>query len=870
MTSHRCNKTLPSTIRNFVACCVSILLPTLLLSGCGDSTQTPANINQQQSQVASTYAGPTAETDDIIAFQATFWKELRLEDRCGECHFSGGQPPAFVDELNVNEAYIQARSIVNFDNYDESSIVKKVAGVHFGCWEKDNIGLTDHAQCAENIKEYITAWKGGDANTDGKQIILEEPPIRDVGDSKNFPDTAISNDPSSFANTLHLLLTENCSTCHAETAPTPISPYFANDDVNSAYEAAKSKIDLDTPDKSRLVIRLKEELHNCWSNSCDNDAQEMLDAISNFSNAIELTQVDINLKISKAIKLSEATISSGGSRYENHTIALWEFDKGSGTTVKDKSGITPRLDLTLSGSFNWVLGNGIEIIDGKAQGSTTNSKKLYDHISASGQYAIEAWVIPANVSQEDAWVVDYSAGGGARNFSMGQDIYNYKFLNRTDQTGSNATPSFETADADEDLQASLQHVVVNYDPVNGRQIFVNGQFTGDVDTETTGVLSNWNESFALVLGNEPGGDALWKGKIRLAAIHSRALTQEQISQNHSVGVGLKYFMLFSVADLIGISDSYILFHVEQFDNNAYLFNEPRFINLTPEWVPTDNIIIKGLRIGINGRVANTGQAFGNMDEVINDSSGYDFSNNGQTLSTIGTIIQLEKGPESDEFFLSFEQIGDKTNAFIETDPTKAEPPFNAELSSDIGLRTFDEINATMSAITGIPVTEDTVSSTFSSYKQQLPSVENISAFLPSHQMAIAQLAMSYCNVLVNTNENYFTGFDFNQTAAIAFDDAGKQAIITPLLTSIMNVDILDPTNNLLTQPDETEIRDALGSTTSQDLDATLIGDSYDSLMTSMTQCAIVASPTCNTNARTKEIVKATCAATIGSAMMLIQ
>ena len=33
-----------------------------------------------------------------------------------------------------------------------------------------------------------------------------------------------------------------------------------------------------------------------------------------------------------------------------------------------------------------------------------------------------------------------------------------------------------TADADEDLQATLQHVVATYDPVNGRRIYVNGVF----------------------------------------------------------------------------------------------------------------------------------------------------------------------------------------------------------------------------------------------------------------------------------------------------------------------------------------------------------------------------------------------------------
>ncbi len=843
---------------------IGILLSALILSACGDSTQTQTNVNLQQ-EAFDTYTGPTEETDDIIAFRHEFWEKLKPADRCGECHFSGGQVPTFVDELNVNDAYLQTIPLINLDDYSESVIVQKVAGGHApqACWQANN------SVCADDIEAFITAWKGGDANTEGRAINFEVPESRDVGQSKNFPDTAQANDPSSFENTLHPLLTEHCAGCHAETAATAISPYFASEDVDSAYEAAKSKIDLDIPPNSRLVVRLASEFHNCWSADCLSDAKEVEDAITAFSDAITLTTVDESLIISKAITLNDATIFSGGNRYENYTIALWEFETGSGSTVYDTSLVEPRLNLTLSGSVDWVLGNGIEIINGKAQGSTSNSKKLYDHITASGQYAIEAWVIPANVTQEDAWIVDYSAGGGARNFSMGQDIYNYKFLNRTDQTDSNGMPAFETADADEDLQASLQHVVVNYDPINGRQVFVNGVFTDDVDTATTGVMSNWSDSYAFVLGNEPGGDALWQGKIRLVAIHNRALSQEQITQNYSVGVGLKYFMLFSVAELIDIPDSYILFHVEQFDNHAYLFNEPRFINLDPEWTPDSEITVKGLRIGVNGKEAITGQAFGNMDVIIN-STDYDFSNNGQLLSSIGTVISLEKSPTSDEFFLSFEEIGGNTNPFVEAEPLPASPAADAEKSSDIGIRTFDEINASMSAITGIPVTEPTVNATFTSYRQQLPAVENISTFLASHQMAVAQLSMSYCHVLVDTNKAFFTGFDFNQTAATAFDASSRQAMITPLLESLMNIDPDDASNNLLTQPDENEIRDSLGSTLIQDLDPVLSDDSYNSLITAMSQCATGPSPSCNTIARTEEIVKATCAATLGSAMMLIQ
>ncbi len=44
-----------------------------------------------------------------------------------------------------------------------------------------------------------------------------------------------------------------------------------------------------------------------------------------------------------------------------------------------------------------------------------------------------------------------------------------------------ATPAHCNAAADEDLQATLQHVVATYDPVDGRRIYVNGVLTPQPD-----------------------------------------------------------------------------------------------------------------------------------------------------------------------------------------------------------------------------------------------------------------------------------------------------------------------------------------------------------------------------------------------------
>ncbi len=57
------------------------------------------------------------------------------------------------------------------------------------------------------------------------------------------------------------------------------------------------------------------------------------------------------------------------------------------------------------------------------------------------------------------------------------------------------------------------------------------------------------------------------------------------------------------------------------------------------------IDIKGLRIGINGKQAVAGQSFANMNESISIAQ-YDIQT-GQLLSSLGAVIALEKGSNSD-------------------------------------------------------------------------------------------------------------------------------------------------------------------------------------------------------------------------------
>ena len=267
------------------------------------------------------------------------------------------------------------------------------------------------------------------------------------------------------------MLTQYCSRCHSSGATTPQSPFFAEANVDVAYAAVRAKINLDSPDQSRLVVRLRDEFHNCWTD-CATAANVMLGAIQDFADGVPLTQVDPNLVTSKALTLYDGTVASGGNRFDNAAIALYEFKTGTGTVAYDTSGVEPSANLTMSGAVTWVGGWGIDLRGGKAQATTASSRKLHDLIKATGEYSIEAWVAPANVVQEQAYIVSYSGGTMARNFTLGQTMYNYDYFNRATTTDANGEPALSTPSADEVLQATLQHVVATYSPVDGRRIYV--------------------------------------------------------------------------------------------------------------------------------------------------------------------------------------------------------------------------------------------------------------------------------------------------------------------------------------------------------------------------------------------------------------
>ncbi|MGD8925339.1 MAG: LamG domain-containing protein [Thioalkalispiraceae bacterium] len=898
------------------------LIPVLMLAGafvlsaCGggasnteNTSNNPNNNNNGGGSGGGTqsYTGPAPANEDIQAFRIQFWENVRGDNRCGSCHDVGGQGnKPFADNSNVNDAYVVANTLVNPTDIASSRMVTKFStGTGHYCWE------STQSACAAQLELWIGNWLNDRAGSGGRGIVLSAPQDEDPAPSANFDPTV---DPSYYTGngglTIHELVSTHCSACHVPTSPQAQAPFFAVSDPQTSYDTVSSVplINLNTAALSRLYTRLNTDGHHCWDSpndavtgvSCAGSAADMLAAINFYTtNGVtppDTSELDSMLK-SRAVTLFEDGITaSGGNRFEASQIALYEFKLNGGDTVIDRSGVSPAANLTLFGNpgtdYEWLGSYGIRFktAQAKAQATPTDSDKLQQLITSTGEYSIEAWVVPGNVAQMDANIVTYGRSATERNFMLGQSLYDYEVYNRNISTMTNAdgTPLLTTNPAGEVAQAALQHVVVTYDPTNGRRVYVNGVFRDVGGDPIPGEgLANWATGAALALGNEVDFSRPWNGTIRMLAIHNRALTSDQIRQNFDVGVGQKYYLMFEVGQHLGpecrgpdpdpaVDDPvrdpdyaplcYIYMEAAQWDNKSFLFAYPRFINLNPSADPT-GIQIKHMRIGINGREASNGQGFANMDQTIGVTGTYDPAT-GQLLSDIGTVVALENGPSGsppDQLFLTFELLGTATppsKDYTESFPATPDAVSTTEESA-VMIRSFEEINATMAKMTGVDRTiaeigrDNTIdggsadtNGTYVKVKQGLPGSSDIQTFVPSQQMAITQLAIEYCNALVEDSSlraSYFPAITFSASSPqYPFTGAERDDVINPLLEHVFNV---EGATELTTMPAATTVRNHL-YTLMDDLNNSCSGN-----------CSV---------ARSMTIIKSTCAAAVASAPMLLQ
>jgi hypothetical protein len=851
------------------------LAASLALSACGGGggSDSALPVGAPTSSV-NAYTGPAPATADVQAFEVNFWNNVRGQNRCGQCHnaTTPAQMPNFARSDNVNLAYAEANTVVNLAQPSTSTIVVKVSGGH-NCW------LADPSACGQILTTWISNWANATGATSATTVTLVAPPDQSPGQSLSF--SSATTAATDYGNTIYTLTSVYCSKCHSSTAnpATQQAPYFADGNVTTAYQAAIPKIDFtgcvpqNSPTfattcgvNSRFYQRLATDMHNCWS-TCSADAALMLAQIQAFAMDAQPTSLDPSLVVSKALTMTQGTVASGANRYDADTIAKYMFSEGNGAIAYDTSGIDPAADLTLTGHYQYDGSWGLIFLagGGKAQATVQASSKLNTLIQASGEFSIEAWVTPAVVATNLSNIVSYSGGDTLRNFTLAQTNQDYDFqLRSSNSTGLNGMPQLQTPDATMALQAALQHVVLTYDPINGRQIFVNGVNQNLPDPQKGGTISNWDNTFALVLGSEVSGDNAFQGEIKFLAVHQRALTAAQVMQNFNAGVGQRYYVLFNISNVPGVNvpQAYLMFTVSQYDNYSYLFYQPTFISLSATAKPTASIPVQGLRIGINGTIPLVGQAYIPLNTSIT-AAGY--TAQGEVLSNVGTVLALESGPATDQFFLQFDVLGTAKNVVVEASPcpvgqTTCTQALNlGPAMADVGVRSFAQVNSTFAQLTGVPTSNASVVSTYQSVQQQLPAINTLEAYSSAAQVGVAQLAVQYCNQVMSSSTlqaKIFPGVTFGTSTFSSVTSTGLNAASVMQYTS-------SGTAAQVVQ-DLAALAVGSGTLTHQPAPSTVTTE-----LTNLIGNLCTGSTPCNTAARVSAVTVGACAAALGNADVMI-
>lgn len=241
-----------------------------------------------------------------------------------------------------------------------------------------------------------------------------------------------------------------------------------------------------------------------------------------------------------AVVSDSATLTVSG-RVTDGLQVLYTFDEGEGTMVYDVSGVGSPLDLFIqpASTVAWVGGGGVTVTANSLIASGMAATKLHDSITTSGELSIEAWVCPANVTQDGpARIVTLSQDEYNRNFTLGEGLWGAQPTDlldirlRTTTSGANGYPPDLSSPAGS-LTATQVHAVYTRDPSGQANVYMNG--VSQASATMDGDLSTWDASYKLGLANEFTNDRPWLGTIWLVAVYSRALSADEVNQNFAAG-----------------------------------------------------------------------------------------------------------------------------------------------------------------------------------------------------------------------------------------------------------------------------------------------------------------------------------------------
>lgn len=214
---------------------------------------------------------------------------------------------------------------------------------------------------------------------------------------------------------------------------------------------------------------------------------------------------------------------------------LYTFEEKRGITITDVSGVGDPFNLIVESeaSITWIATGGLSVNSPTIIASGDPATKVIEAAKASNEITLEAWVKPANTTQDGpARIVALSTDYHHRNLQLAQAGGLYDVRLRTTETTDNGQPSLFTPLGS--LTTALTHLVYTFQATGKARIYLNG--VSVASKSVGGNLSNWDEEYRLALANELIGSRAWLGEYHLLAIYDRALSSDEVGQNFGAGI----------------------------------------------------------------------------------------------------------------------------------------------------------------------------------------------------------------------------------------------------------------------------------------------------------------------------------------------
>ncbi|MDY7101017.1 MAG: LamG domain-containing protein [Actinomycetota bacterium] len=229
--------------------------------------------------------------------------------------------------------------------------------------------------------------------------------------------------------------------------------------------------------------------------------------------------------------VASAPLPSGAAeRVTDGLVVRYDLEEGGGSSLVDSEGVGPPLRYHATGSPSWT--DGAATFDGTGGFSSIDpADELAERMRRADAVTVEAWVRPANITQAGPTRIFSMSSGtqeSAVDFHLGQELDAFALRLRTSCTLFEQTTTPPVATAGE-----VSHVVAVYED-GVASIWVDGELATRRALQP-GDLSNWDDRFPLLIGDEATGQRSYEGDILLTALYERALAPAEIGRNLAAG-----------------------------------------------------------------------------------------------------------------------------------------------------------------------------------------------------------------------------------------------------------------------------------------------------------------------------------------------